>query len=201
MRYESIASEVLPRSIVEVCNAIPTPISIADPDEHDLPLFYVNAAFEKMTKWDALEIVGRNARFLQGPETDVTVASDLGMSLKGREGDVCCLLNYRHDGSPFLNLLAIRPIRIHGQREFLMGCHFAYSSSEGWRARANSAASIDHAFRQVRYGVALGPRQVSELDILRLDMILMRFEAAFTKVQNKLVERACHQLRQKNTLL
>ena len=45
-------------------------ITIADPNLPDCPLMYVNEAFCRMTGYDQDEILGRNCRFLQGPETD-----------------------------------------------------------------------------------------------------------------------------------
>ena len=44
-------------------------ITIADPNLPDCPLMYVNEAFCRMTGYDQDEILGRNCRFLQGPET------------------------------------------------------------------------------------------------------------------------------------
>lgn len=45
-------------------------ITIADPNLPDCPLMYVNEAFCRMTGYEREEIIGRNCRFLQGPETD-----------------------------------------------------------------------------------------------------------------------------------
>jgi len=45
-------------------------ITIADPNLPDCPLMYVNEAFCRMTGYERDEIVGRNCRFLQGPDTD-----------------------------------------------------------------------------------------------------------------------------------
>ena len=45
-------------------------ITIADPNLPDCPLMYVNEAFCRMTGYERDEIMGRNCRFLQGPDTD-----------------------------------------------------------------------------------------------------------------------------------
>ncbi len=45
-------------------------ITIADPNLPDCPLMYVNEAFCRMTGYAREEIIGRNCRFLQGPDTD-----------------------------------------------------------------------------------------------------------------------------------
>ncbi|ERH01257.1 MAG: PAS sensor histidine kinase, partial [Halonotius sp. J07HN6] len=46
------------------------PITLADPTQEDLPLVYVNEAYEELTGYSADEALGRNCRFLQGEDTD-----------------------------------------------------------------------------------------------------------------------------------
>ena len=48
-------------------------IVIANVPEDDCPIVYASPAFEQMTGYHKDEIVGRNCRFLQGPETDQAV--------------------------------------------------------------------------------------------------------------------------------
>ncbi len=43
---------------------------LSDPTLPDTPLVYVSPGFEKMSGYSAAECLGRNCRFLQGPETD-----------------------------------------------------------------------------------------------------------------------------------
>jgi len=44
-------------------------VTIADATAEDLPLVYVNPAFEKMTGYSSDEVLGRNCRFLQQGKT------------------------------------------------------------------------------------------------------------------------------------
>jgi PAS domain S-box-containing protein len=46
------------------------PMVITDPAKPDNPIIFCNEAFQKLTGYDRDEIVGRNCRFLQGPDTD-----------------------------------------------------------------------------------------------------------------------------------
>ena len=48
----------------------PVAMVVSDPTLPDCPLIYVNAAFEKLTGFPAVEVLGRNCRFMQGPLTD-----------------------------------------------------------------------------------------------------------------------------------
>jgi diguanylate cyclase (GGDEF)-like protein/PAS domain S-box-containing protein len=91
----------------------PSGIVIADATDPDLPVIYVSPGFEQLTGYSADEVLGRNCRFLQGPETDPRAASVLTEALRaGREAHVT-ILNYRADGEPFWNELTIAPERDH----------------------------------------------------------------------------------------
>ena len=43
---------------------------VTDPHRPDNPVIFCNHAFIHMSRYPEHEIVGRNCRFLQGPETD-----------------------------------------------------------------------------------------------------------------------------------
>ena len=45
------------------------PMVITDPEHSDNPIVFFNEAFQKLTGYGRDEIIGRNCRFLQGPET------------------------------------------------------------------------------------------------------------------------------------
>src|SRR5690606_21644799 len=49
-----------------------TGILICDAMQDDMPLIYVNPAFEKITGYSADQVLGKNCRFLQGDEYDLT---------------------------------------------------------------------------------------------------------------------------------
>ncbi len=50
-------------------------IVLAAPRQPDCPLVYANAAFLRMTGYAEEEVLGRNCRFLQGPDTDPAAPS------------------------------------------------------------------------------------------------------------------------------
>ncbi len=87
------------------------PMVITDPQRHDNPIVYVNEAFQRLTGYERDEIVGRNCRFLQGPDTDPgTVAKIRDAIEAGTDVDVD-LMNYRKDGTTFWNALYMSPVR------------------------------------------------------------------------------------------
>jgi PAS domain S-box-containing protein len=85
-------------------------ITISDATAPDLPLVYANAGFEAMTGYSAAEVLGRNCRFLQGPQTEGRRIDELRRMLAAGEGGQVTLLNYRRDGTPFWNRLMLSPI-------------------------------------------------------------------------------------------
>ncbi len=84
--------------------------TITDPHQPDQPLVYVNPAFERTTGYPAAEAVGRNCRFLQGPDTDPAAVQRIRDALAAQEHLVLTLLNYRRDGTAFWNELSISPV-------------------------------------------------------------------------------------------
>jgi PAS domain S-box-containing protein len=95
------------------------PMVVTDPRKHDNPIVLANRAFFELTGYSAEEVIGRNCRFLQGPETSSEDLMLLREALAKPEqyADVE-LLNYRKDGTTFWNQLCISPVH-HENGEIL----------------------------------------------------------------------------------
>ena len=91
--------------------AIGEGIMITDAAEFDNPIIYVNPAFERLTGYSKEEAIGRNARFLQGAETDPSLVQTIRGSVESETSFRGSILNYRKDGASFWNGLTISPIR------------------------------------------------------------------------------------------
>ena len=85
-------------------------MALADPHLPDCPLVFVNPAFTALTGHAAEAAVGRNSRFLQGPETDREAVARIREAVHKGDAITEELYNYRRDGSGFWNLLFISPI-------------------------------------------------------------------------------------------
>ena len=88
------------------------PMVVTDPRQPDNPIILANQAFIDLTGYSASEIIGKNCRFLQGCETrdsDVERLSS-GISLGEDRIDVE-ILNYRKNGTAFVNSLLISAVR------------------------------------------------------------------------------------------
>lgn len=86
-------------------------VTIADAGQEDMPLIYVNEAFERITGYDAPECLGENCRFLQGEGTDQGTVATIREALEAESPVSVEILNYRKDGTPFWNELDIVPVR------------------------------------------------------------------------------------------
>jgi PAS domain S-box-containing protein len=86
-------------------------ITIAAARRPDRPLIYANQGFVRMTGYAVAEVLGRNCRFLQGPDTDLRAAQDIREAIESERECVVEILNYRKDRSTFWNRLSITPVR------------------------------------------------------------------------------------------
>ncbi len=86
-------------------------IAISDARLPDMPLIYVNPAFERITGYAREDVLGRNCRFLQGTDRDQPGIAMLRAAIAGGESCEVLLRNYRKDGSLYWNELVIAPVR------------------------------------------------------------------------------------------
>jgi PAS domain S-box-containing protein len=92
---------------------------VTDPSQQDNPIIYTNRTFIEMTGYTQQEVIGKNCRFLQGPETDKEDIEKMRKAIAAEEAITLTLRNYRKDGSPFWNRLAIEPVQIEDKLYFI----------------------------------------------------------------------------------
>uniref|UniRef100_A0A7S1UBS4 LOV domain-containing protein n=1 Tax=Phaeomonas parva TaxID=124430 RepID=A0A7S1UBS4_9STRA len=84
---------------------------VTDPRLPDNPIVFASAGFMTLTGYAHEEVLGRNCRFLQGPDTDPVDVERIRNSINTGEEISVCLLNYKKDGSTFWNQFFITPLR------------------------------------------------------------------------------------------
>lgn len=107
---QSRQTEQLSRLLLRAVMAAEEAVCISDPNQPDNPLVFVNPAFETLTRYASHEVMGRNCRFLTGPETSRQARDQIRTTIAERRACKVELLNYRKDGTPFWNELSISPI-------------------------------------------------------------------------------------------
>ena len=83
---------------------------LADPSVKDCPIVYASEEFYRTSRYSRDDVLGRNCRFLQGPKTNRTAVARIGAAVKSGQESCETVLNYRRDGSPFMNLLLTAPL-------------------------------------------------------------------------------------------
>ncbi|KQP89003.1 histidine kinase [Methylobacterium sp. Leaf113] len=86
------------------------PQIVTDPNLPDNPIVFANRAFQDLCGYSAEELIGRNCRFLQGPDTDPADVAKVRDAIAGRRDVVVEILNYRRDGTTFRNELYVSPV-------------------------------------------------------------------------------------------
>jgi diguanylate cyclase (GGDEF)-like protein/PAS domain S-box-containing protein len=111
-----IEAEILNRNgsydpFAEAVRLTRMPIVITNPRLPDNPVVFANDSFCRMTGYERNEIVGRNCRFLQGPETDAEAVSRIRAAVAAATRIEIDIRNHRKDGTAFWNRLMICPVR------------------------------------------------------------------------------------------
>lgn len=119
-------------------------IAIARVTGGSAPLLYVNKAFERLTGYKALEVLGKDCRYLQGSERDQPEVALIRRAIETAAPVDVTLRNYRRDGSTFWNRLSLRPIVVGGELLYL-GILRDVSAIRQAEMALDRAANIDAA--------------------------------------------------------
>jgi PAS domain S-box-containing protein len=95
---------------VAAVRATRMPMIITNPRLPDNPVVFVNDAFCRLTGYARDEIIGRNCRFLQGPDTDPAIVARIRDAVAQVTSIETDIRNYRKSGEPFWNRLLLAPV-------------------------------------------------------------------------------------------
>lgn len=101
--------------LAEAMRCAHLPMVITDALAPDNPIVFANDAFLKLCGYDRDEVLGRNCRFMQGPDTDPGTLREVRARIDQGQDVSVEILNYRKDGSTFWNALHVSPVRIAGE--------------------------------------------------------------------------------------
>ena len=90
--------------------AAPMAMVITDATRADNPIVFANASFCHLTGFSQGEVIGRNCRFLQGPETDPMAVDRIRRAIIAAEAIAIDIRNHRKDGTAFWSRLMIVPV-------------------------------------------------------------------------------------------
>ncbi|GAB4824328.1 Phototropin-1 [Ancistrocladus abbreviatus] len=95
---------------------------ITDPRLPDNPIIFASDSFLELTEYSREEILGRNCRFLQGPETDPDTVRKIREAIDHESDVTVQLINYTKTGKKFWNVFHLQPMRDQkGEVQYFIG--------------------------------------------------------------------------------
>lgn len=115
---------------------------VSNPRLTDNPIVACNKAFIDLTGYSEEEIIGRNCRFLRGPDTEAELTEQLRAGIAARVPVMVEILNYKKDGTPFRNAVMIAPIFDgDGELEYFLGSQVELGASEQQKQQSRAAVA------------------------------------------------------------
>nr|AML78987.1 putative LOV domain-containing protein [Gleditsia sinensis] len=137
---------------------------ITDPRLPDNPIIFASDSFLELTEYSREEILGRNCRFLQGPETDPATVRKIREAIDNQTEVTVQLINYTKSGKKFWNLFHLQPMRDQkGEVQYFIGvqldgsqhveplhnCIAEDTAKEGEHLVKQTAENVDEAVRDL----------------------------------------------------
>nr|AML77540.1 putative LOV domain-containing protein [Selaginella wallacei] len=136
---------------------------ITDPRLPDNPIIFASDSFLELTEYSREEILGKNCRFLQGPDTNRDTVQQIRDAIQQQRSVTVQLLNYTKSGNPFWNLFHLQPMKDNkGELQYFIGVqldgshHFDRTrkalpenvKNDGVQVITTAAGNIDTAVRE-----------------------------------------------------
>uniref|UniRef100_A0A5B7BD45 non-specific serine/threonine protein kinase n=1 Tax=Davidia involucrata TaxID=16924 RepID=A0A5B7BD45_DAVIN len=137
---------------------------ITDPRLPDNPIIFASDSFLELTEYSREEILGRNCRFLQGPETDPATVRKIREAIDNQTDVTVQLINYTKSGKKFWNLFHLQPMRDQkGEVQYFIGvqldgsehveplhnCIPEATANENSKLVKETAGNVDEAVREL----------------------------------------------------
>ncbi|KAK6926864.1 Protein kinase domain [Dillenia turbinata] len=137
---------------------------ITDPRLPDNPIIFASDSFLELTEYSREEILGRNCRFLQGPETDPATVRTIREAIDTQTEVTVQLINYTKSGKKFWNVFHLQPMRDQkGEVQYFIGvqldgsahveplhnCIPEENAKESEKLVKETAVNVDDAVREL----------------------------------------------------
>ncbi|CAI7664433.1 unnamed protein product [Penicillium manginii] len=138
----------LPLKFRETSNALAEVFCLTDPSRPDNPIIFASEEFHRTTQYGMDYVLGRNCRFLQGPKTNPNSVRRIREAIRDCRHHSELFLNYRRDGSPFMNLLQCAPLcDSKGRVKYFIGAQIDVSGLALDGAQMESLIDLQSRYR------------------------------------------------------
>lgn len=177
MEIDGVQTEAYFSALSEVADRFDHCVTVAAIHLPDQPLVFINRQFEHATGYTAEECLGRNCRFLQGTLEDQPARATMAGDVAARRASFTDVVNFRKDGTPFVNRLLLLPF------EYLSDEHHLYYLGIQRCIRGTDDPAPE--LKRLRHGevqeeinnplsIALGFAELGALDSARIDQAIRR---------------------------
>ena len=106
---------------------------VSDPHLPDNPIIECNAPFLELTGFSREEVIGRNCRFLRGPDTEPWLSEKMREAIHSQRPVLVEILNYRKNGTSFRNAVMIVPLfDERGELQYYLGSQVEGAKGDGY---------------------------------------------------------------------
>lgn len=162
---------------------------ITDPRLPDNPIIFASDSFLELTEYSREEILGRNCRFLQGPETDPATVRKIRDAIDNQTDVTVQLINYTKSGKKFWNLFHLQPMRDQkGEVQYFIGVQL--DGSEHVEPRTNSipeaaATDSEQLVKQTAENVDVAVRELPDANLKPEDLWANHSKVVYPKPHRK----------------
>ncbi len=177
-------------SLIQIGNHFHDSFTIVDMCSPARPCIYVNKHFCDTTGYSYEESVGRNLAFLQGPLTSKETVLFMRKSFDNELACVQDIINYKKDGSPYLNRLLMLPVRA-GSKLYYLGFQNDVTLERGLVHNNESLSKVKD--REIRHmvnnplAIIIGKLQLSLIkggDVQTQQQLLINLEDNFERINH-----------------
>ena len=106
---------------------------VSDPRLPDNPIIECNEPFLELTGYTREEVIGRNCRFLSGPDTEPWLSTKMRESIQEQRPVLVEILNYRKNGTSFRNAVMVVPLYDeNGDLRYYLGSQIEVPKGDGY---------------------------------------------------------------------
>ena len=106
---------------------------VSNPRLPDNPIIECNEPFLELTGYTRDEVIGRNCRFLSGPETEPWLSEKMRDCIHAQKPVLVEILNYRKNGTSFRNAVMVVPLfDEHGEILYYLGSQVEVDKADGY---------------------------------------------------------------------